>query len=133
MSEYHVCSISLEETQSLIDALIEMGYKPQVSDKPKNLVGYQGDKRKQKAHIIIPRSQITKASNDIGFEKVGKKYIMHVSQYDESIKSFDVGKLKQLYTKHRLNSVVARKSSKYKIKNQSVDKKGVIQIVIKRI
>ena len=110
-----------------------MGYKPQVSDKPKNLFGYQGDKRKQKAHIIIPRSQITKASNDIGFEKVGKEYIMHVSEYDENIKSFDTGKLKQLYTKHRINSIVNRKNAKYKIKNQSVDKKGIIKIVIKRL
>jgi len=110
-----------------------MGYKPKVSEKPKNLVGYQGDKRRQKAHIIIPRSQISSASNDIGVEKVGKEYIMHVSEYDEGRKSIDAGKIKQLYTKHRLNSVVGRKSSKYKIKNQKVDKKGVIQIVIKRI
>jgi hypothetical protein len=56
-----------------------MGYQPKVNDVAQNLYGYLGDKREQKAHIIIPRSQITSASNDIGLEKVGKTYIIHTS------------------------------------------------------
>lgn len=123
----------MEDSQSLIDALIEMGYKPQVCDKPKNLTGYQGDKRKQLAHIIIPRSQITSASNDIGFEKVGKEYIMHISEYDESVKSFDSGKLKQLYGKHKISKFIKSRSGKYKMKSQSVDKNGSIKIRITRL
>ena len=133
MSEYHKCSISLTDTKCLVDALVEMGYQPKICEEAENLYGYQGDKRVQKAHVILPRSQVGNASNDIGFEKVGKDYIMHISQYDESVKSLDTNKLKQLYAKHKINKFIKKNSGKYRIKNQQVDKNGSIKIRINRI
>jgi len=133
ISEFHSCTISLTDNQCIIEALVEMGYKPKVSDKPQNLYGYLGDKREQKAHIIIPRSQITNASNDIGFEKIGKNYIVHISQYDEQIHSFDIDKLKQLYGKHRIKKFVKMKTGKYNIKSQKVKKDGTIEIIIRTL
>lgn len=133
MSEYHQCSINLTDDQCIIEALIEMGYQPKVNNIAQNLYGYHGDKREQKAHIIIPRSQITSASNDIGFEKVGKNYIIHVSQYDEQIKSFSIEKLKQLYGKHKVKKFVKSKPGKYSIKKQKVEKDGTIKITIQTL
>jgi hypothetical protein len=133
VSEFHSCTISLTDDQCIIEALIEMGYQPKVNDKPQNLYGYLGDKREQKAHIIIPRSQITNASNDIGFEKIGKDYTVHISQYDEQIHSFDLDKLKQLYGKHRVQKFVKMKTGKYNIKSQKVKKDGTIEIVIRTL
>jgi len=50
---------------------------------PQQLEGYQGDKRKQTANVIIPRSQVGGASNDLGWmvEPSGTKQF--VSDYDK--------------------------------------------------
>ena len=110
-----------------------MGYQPKVHNEAQNLYGYLGDKREQKAHIIIPRSQITSASNDIGLEKIGKNYTIHISQYDEQVHSFNIDKLKQLYGKHKIKKFVKSMPGKYSIKNQKVEKDGTIKITIRTL
>lgn len=81
----------------LIKTLKDMGYKPEVYEKAKHLSGYQGDKRSQKAHIIIPRKQVGRASNDVGFEKADGGFVLHASAFDEAwrtgkkIKALNIG------------------------------------------
>ena len=82
ISEFHIVLTKFNDKDILLQSLKEMGYKPVVYDKPVNLYGYRGDKREQKAHIIIPRSQVGKASNDVGFEKDKGNYVLHASEYD---------------------------------------------------
>jgi hypothetical protein len=115
--------------------LKEMGYTPQIHlDKAVNLYGYQGDKRSQKAHIVIPRSQVSSASNDLGWEIVNGKIVMHISEYDQSCNKFNVGKLKQLYSKNLLVKSITKKwAGKYSIKSKTVDEKGNIKIRIRRV
>ena len=113
-----------------------MGYKPEIHQEAVALIGYRGDKREQKAHIVIPRKQISGASNDVGLEKQSNgKYIIHISEYDESIATsgsgFQINKMKQLYAKNRLLGIV-RGKSKYKLKSQMVDEDGSIRIKITR-
>ncbi len=50
---------------------------------PVNLYGFQGDKRKQKAHIRINRKHVQSASNDIGVFLEKKGVQLHVSAYDK--------------------------------------------------
>ena len=61
-----------------------MGFQPRnCIGNPQNLEGYRGDRRQQSADIIIPRSQVGGASNDIGFVKgPDGKYKAIVSDYD---------------------------------------------------
>lgn len=136
MSEYHECEVSMVDQEAIIEALKEMGYQPKIYQNPVNLTGYMGDKRKQKAHIIIPRDQVYSASNDVGFEKQSNgKYKLHISQYDESIasagKGFQLNKMKQLYAKHRLVNGI-KKKAKYKFKSQKTEKDGTIKIQLMR-
>jgi hypothetical protein len=50
---------------------------------PVNLYGYKGDKREQKANIIIRRNHVGNASNDIGFIKnADGTYSAIISEYD---------------------------------------------------
>lgn len=57
--------------------------EPVVHKEAQQLEGYHGDKRAQRAHIVIPRAQAGSASNDIGFEKLADGSIVaHISQYD---------------------------------------------------
>lgn len=136
MSEYHECEVNMVDKSSMIEALKEMGYKPITHTNPINLTGYQGDKRKQKAHIIISRDQVSQASNDVGFERQPDgKYKFHISKYDESIaasgRGFQINKMKQLYAKHRLLKGIQKKA-KYKIKKQTKETDGTIKIQISR-
>lgn len=110
-----------------------MGFKPQIHEEAKNLMGYRGDKRTQKAHIILPRSQVGSASNDIGFEKVDGKYIAHVSEYDIGRNSLNINNLKQLYSKNKILKHVKQNSGKYMMKSNKIEKDGTIKIRIARL
>ena len=132
MSEYHIVSIELENQDAIVSALSEMGYNPEVPEIAKNLRGYQNDLRSQKAHIILPKAQVSSASNDIGFEKVNGKYILHISEYDQNSNRFDVNQLKQLYAKNRVMTVIKGKS-KYSLRSQVKEKDGSIKIRIARL
>ena len=83
----------LKKKSCIIKALCEMGFKEhqiEVSDKPLTLKGYQGDDRKQQAHIRIKGSgwgsgqnYVGGASNDLGIERLSDgSWAMHISDYD---------------------------------------------------
>src|ERR1039458_7069437 len=72
MSKYSSINTCFDDQDALVEALKADGFQPllatdQVAGDP--LTGYQGDKRKDRAHVIIPRQQISGASNDIGFRR----------------------------------------------------------------
>lgn len=96
MSAYNEISTVYSDQQCLEAALAEIGYKPQVSEKPQQLEGYHGDKRKQTAEIIIPRKQVGGASNDVGFKKnADGTFTLIVSDYDQG-SNFNLKKQQQL-------------------------------------
>ena len=132
MSEFHVVEIQFKEKECLVKALEEMGYKPIVHKESVNLYGYQGDKRVQKAHIVIPKSQVGAASNDIGFERTSTGYIMHISEFDERQKRFNINKFKQIYASKVVQKNINGKwGKKFSLKSKKVDKHGNIRIVIR--
>lgn len=73
---------------ALVAALAETG-KWQVNqidvyDVAHNLFGYQGDERKEVAHIIIRRESVGRSSNDMGFIKNSDgTYSAIISEYDK--------------------------------------------------
>ena len=131
MSEYHEVELEVNDEKSIVQSLEELGYKPVVTTEPVQLEGYLGDSRRQKANIVIPRHQVGGASNDIGFEKVGKKYKMHISEYDIGQRFFDEKEFKKLYSKNLVLNKL-KKSKKFKKKSVNVDKNGKITIKLKR-
>lgn len=110
-----------------------MGYKPTVHSTPKQLEGYHGDLRKQKAHIIIPRKQVGGASNDVGFEKVGDNYVTHASAYDRAWRTGKkLNKLRQTYGARVIMKTISR-HSKYSFKSKKIDEEGNIKIKVRRL
>lgn len=94
MSHYSEVKSIMKNQKCLIKALQRMGFKReeiQVSDEAQNLRGFQGDTRKQKAHIRIKgagwgnrENAVGGASNDLGWEKQADgTYKFHVSEYDQ--------------------------------------------------
>ena len=86
MSHYSRVTTVIKSRAALVQALVDMGFKQsdiRVSDQAQQLQGYQGDKREQKANVILPRKAVGGASNDIGFELTEDgTYVAHVSDYD---------------------------------------------------
>lgn len=134
MSEYHQVSVEFHDEESLVSALKETNsnYNPTIHEEAVHLYGYHGDKRKEKANIVIPRNQISSASNDVGFlKKKDGSYEMIVSEYDQSYtwnKEF-VNKLKQNYAKNVI--VKNSKKMKHKIRSQQIQADGSIKIKVR--
>lgn len=92
MSAYKRIKCKIVNKECLIQALDNLGLKHTVHEAPVALRGYAGDRRNQKAEIIVEKAQLNKsftgASNDLGFtwnEKEGA-YDMICSDYDERVK-----------------------------------------------
>ena len=69
MSHFTVLNTQIVEIDALVKALAEMNFKHvEVHETAQHLYGYQGDRRRQTAEIIIRRKYIGRASNDIGFK-----------------------------------------------------------------
>lgn len=130
MSEFTVVDVVFSDETFLVESLKEMGYKPVVSEIAKNLYGYQGDKRVQTAHIVIPRNQVGTASNDIGFERQGDgKYKVIISEYDVGSRHFNMDKLKNFYAQKVIESFVSN-SCNYSIESKETLSDGRIKIKI---
>lgn len=123
MSAYTTAETEFDDPVSIKEALKELGYTDaqiEVHDEPQNLFGYTGDKRPQKAHIIIRRQHVGRASNDFGMLKgPDGKYRILVSDYDrgqmptkhgcKNYKEFD-GRLKQMYTVKAVSKAAKKRS-----------------------
>jgi Protein of unknown function (DUF1257) len=73
------------DEECLVAALKEAGYANiEIHVEAQPLIGYHGDTRAEKAHIIIRRQHVGNASNDIGFVKgENGKYTAIISDFDK--------------------------------------------------
>ena len=86
MSHFVECQTEFRDAQALIAALVECGFEEsqiEVHEQAVSLFGYQGDKRPQKAHILIRRQHVGQAANDVGWERQADgTYRAWISEYD---------------------------------------------------
>lgn len=121
----HYTNVNLEakgSTESLVAALIEMGWKKsdiEVHENRMPLIGYMGDTRSQHAHVIIRRDNVGKglgrgrtASNDMGFERRDDgTWQAHISDFDNHI-GFNDAWQKKLLSKWALCRVKEEATAK---------------------
>jgi len=130
MSEFRVVEVEFKEQDVLVSSLEEMGYQPQVFKEARPLHGYQGDKRKEKAHIIIPRKQVGNSSNDVGFERVGDGFKLHASEFDKAWRAgAKIKRLKQIYGANKITKVV-NKSARFSIVSRK-EEEGKIKMKVR--
>lgn len=112
MSRYESLTTTIGEEKYLVEALKELGYTPEVCREGAPLIGYQGDERRERAQVIIRRSQLGLASNDIGFARDEKGvYRVIVSEYDQGI-GFNaawLGRVAQAYKEKQTLAVAQAK------------------------
>ena len=117
MSKYVELRTSLTDERYLVEALRELGYEPEVCPEGRPLVGYVGDQRAERAHVIIPRGQLDSASNEIGFARDnGGVFQAVVSEYDRGIGFNDawLGRLAQVYKERQTMAVAKAKGYVFK-------------------
>lgn len=129
MSAYKKITCSFKNKNILIDCLKNVDYSPAVYEEKHNLYGYRGDVRDEMAEIIVPKNQISKASNDLGFayDEEKDEYHMICSDYDLSIGVGD--KVKQSYAITALKSAL----KKYKFNISSEIKNKTVTINANKI
>ena len=122
---------SYKDEPVLVQTLKEMGYEPEIHKEAKSLFGYQGKKREQKANIIIPRKQVGGASNDVGFERVKKGFVLHASAYDSAWRTGN--KIKTLNKKYAENKLIkeVNRTSNFNILSRKERNDGKIEIQLR--
>ena len=108
MSAYGEYITTLCEQKYLIEGLRAMGYQVEVHPDAAPLIGYHGDERPERAHVIIRRAQLDSASNDIGFVRTADgRFRAILSEYDRSIGYDDrwLGKVHQNYKEQQTLAV----------------------------
>jgi hypothetical protein len=126
MSEYVKGTCAVKDPESLVLALEEFGYTPEVHREPQVLYGYHGDARPEKAHVIVRRQQLGSASNDVGFLlKPDGTLEAIISEFDRSAKGLNdawLRKLAMLSGVHRL--MKKAKAMGRKVERLPADEKG---------
>lgn len=116
MSQYNNVKTEFKDGECLVEALHDVGYtEVEVHELPQNLVGYHGDMRQQKAHIIVRRKHISSSANDLGFLKNSDgTYTQIVSDFDSGKHNAEWNvKLKCAYGERGAMKVAKKKGFKY--------------------
>lgn len=84
MSKYMTFTdAAFKDRDCLLQALAECGYREVEEGDALSLYGYQGDRRRETAQIVVRRKFIGSASNDLGFQKTESGYVPVISEYDQ--------------------------------------------------
>jgi hypothetical protein len=133
MSEYTTVELEINDPECLKASLTELGYVFEEHETAQHLYGYQGDKRQQKAHVIIRRKYVGSMSNDVGFlRKEDGTYELIISDYDRSGSKKQAKNLtqalKQVYATHKIKKKA--KALGYTVKSQkTTDGKVKIRVM----
>ena len=134
MSHFTVLRTQIIDAESLVKALAEMGFtQVEVHQTAQYLYGYRGDVRPQMAEVIIRRTFIGPASNDIGFKR------QEDGTFDAIISDYDRARYSQQWL-HRLTQSYAYHVARVKLEEQGfalvmeeTQQDGPIHLVLRRM
>jgi hypothetical protein len=134
MSHYTVMDTQLSSAEHLVKALADMGFRDvEVHAEPQPLVGWLGDNRKNRAHIIVRKAEIGFVSNDIGFLQTPSGYFRaQISDFDRL--KFDdewLRALTQRYAYHVATDMLAQQE--FETVEESREADGTIHLTVRRM
>ena len=129
MSAFTCIKLAFKDKECLKESLKEIGFtEVEEYEEAQPLMGYQGDRRAQKANIIIRKQHVGRASNDVGFIKnKDGSYDMIISDYDRKNPLLN-DKLKQTYGLMSVRKQMKRRG--YIISSQKTDAQGRIKLKV---
>jgi hypothetical protein len=95
------------DQECLLAALSDLGFTAdqiEVHQDPIPLVGFEGTRRQQRAHVVIRRHHVGRSSNDLGFERTPTGFRAHVSDFDQS--RFGNAWMSRLHSRYRHHETV---------------------------
>ncbi|MEV6179648.1 DUF1257 domain-containing protein [Streptomyces sp. NPDC052016] len=133
MSHYTRVRTSLHDQETLVRALKRLGFEEVESHaQPQPLYGYQGDRRSQRAEVIVRRRHVGSASNDIGFARADDGgFQAIISDYDR--RRFDAAWLRRLTRSYGHESALSfAEENGYEVLAEETDKAGDIHLTLRR-
>lgn len=131
-SAYVSVETEFRDGACLAAALREMGYVVEEHAEAQALVGYHGDKRAERAHVIVRRAHVGASANDLGWERMADgSYRSHVSRYDGSA-TFPAARQTELKRRYAKALVVKTAKAKgYAVASEKAEG-GKVKIVLRR-
>jgi len=134
MSHYTRLKTKIVDVSCLVSALGDMGFETvEVHDEPQQLVGFRGDKRRDKGEVIIRKKFVGRASNDIGFQRAPDGSLTAIisgfdrSKYSESW----LERLTGRYAYHAAKSRLADEG--FDLVSEETETDGRIHLVLRRM
>ena len=128
ISAWSKVELEINDVESLKQALIELGYHPEIHEEIQSLFARSGKKMPSKydSNIIVRYKECSSVAwGDLGFRKENGKYTLVSDLFPREKKQF-VGSVKQLYGKYRVIKQV--KKLGFRLSSQKIDKKGCLKI-----
>ncbi len=132
MSHFSNIRTRIVDRDALVSALEDLGYSPTVYDVPVPLEGYRGDARDQRAHVVVPRRQVGRLSNDLGFERDDDgTFRAWISDYDS--RKHNAKWMNQLTQKYAYRATVSSlERQRFDVVEQQQAKDGTVRLVVRR-
>jgi hypothetical protein len=134
MSHFTSIATKIVSAKHLVLALNDLGFQTvEVHANPEPLIGYRGDTRAQKAHVIIRRQYIGLISNDIGFAQNAQgTFDAVISDYDRN--TYDHAWLQKLTQRYAYK--VSRDmldQQRFSLVEEKAEKDGTIRLTVRRM
>ena len=134
MSHFTTLSTQLTDADALRAALGDVGY-PEVETHAEEqpLYGYRGDRRRDRAHVIVRRKHVGHASNDIGFrrERDGT-FAAVISEFDRTTHDDAwLGRLTARHAYHVTGKTLAAQG--FQLVNETTEQDGSVRMVLRRV
>ena len=134
MSHFTTLSTQLTDADALRAALGDVGYpEVEVHAEEQPLYGYRGDRRRDRAHVIVRRRHVGELSNDIGFrhEQDGT-FTAVISEYDRVVHDEAwLGRLTARHAYHVTEKTLAAQG--FQLVNETTEQDGTVRMVLRRV
>jgi hypothetical protein len=134
MSHFTTMTTQITDPEALRAALADVGYDHvEVHDEAQALYGYQGDRRDDRAHVIVRRRHVGRASNDIGFRREEDgRFLAVISEYDRRV--HDEAWLGRVNARHAYHATTATLAEQgFHIADEAVEEDGSVRLVLRRV
>ena len=134
MSHYTTLRTHITDRDALVAALADVGYdEVEVHDTPKTLEGWQGDRRSERAHVIVRRRHVGSSSNDIGFRQGAEgRFEAIVSDYDRHV--HDAAWLARVTARHAYHATTSTLAAQgYHMVEEQTEHDGAVRMVLRRV
>ena len=134
MSHFIVLRTQITDAELLVKALVELGFtQVEVHQTAQHLYGYRGDVRPQTAEVIIRRTFVGPASNDIGFKRQADgTFDAIISDYDRVRYSQQwLNRLTQRYAYHVARAKLEEQG--FALVTEETQQDGQIHLVLRPV